>query len=1062
MPKALQGAALIAGAVILDAAALALGGPLAAAWVTQLEVSLLAGGISMEAATIASALTSNRGMNITTRQAAANRQIIYGQQRVGGVTIFKSTTGSHKDQLNYLIVVAGHVCDSIVNIYLDGRQVHFAGGVGNITRNGINFGGAANGNSYTGPNGVQYNFGGQVYCEARFGDQTEGQNTTTQIMGSLRANDPTWDYDTNGNSPWVAGCTYIYLKVENNPSLFPGEPEVRITVNGKNDIWDPRTQTSKFTTNWALIAADIITDTQFGLGDNTVNQLNLISAANVCDESVAFAGAGGGTESRYTCNYHYDTSMAPGDALSAIMPGAKGSYSQIGGQHYLWPDYWHGPSFSFGEQHLTSTFQWKPYRSVPDLINRVNGTYIAPTFPYNVAGNLYDRNGFYNGQAQNNFSFAFQPTNFPQYAQDIAHGYPSDQWLTADGGHQHPLELSLQSVLSIGQAQRLAKLNLMHNRFQGEGTLEMGLYGYVMQPKDIFQFTFPPLGWTNKLLEVVSSSLSVVDDPNGGAPSIRVTYSVRETDPSVYTWSTAEELTVYAVPALPSQTPLTPAPPTNMVLTSGVATAIVQPDGSLESVIQIGFNTPLDNLAVQVQVQYQLVGASTWLSAPAIDISLNLGLISGVIAGQSYNVQIRTTRASGVSSAWVQQLNYTVSTTPSFLGTLGAQIPTITANSQLGGTVPGEMIVNANFANGLTGWTTVGVVAVDASQHKLGTQSARSQGGGVSQTVALVAGHTYLYQGWVMTDGSVVAGGSLGAGLGFTDPGSHITIQRVNGTAANLGNQNPAALLPATGATAWTLLQMTLIVAVSGTYQVGTVDNYGSSAVNAHAWFDGLSLTDTTGGADITAAQPIVYTGSSESIVPNGNFILGNTQGWQIGGFTYQPNGGAQRIFSPANIGSAFSPSFGVVPGQKYRVTFLLYNGSGSGGVYLRIAYSATYLSVVQPIGGNVNNFTDLMANGSVTFTPTVYSYDWVCPTGQNYASIAVYAAGGSDLACQYVTCTPYGATGQWGADVTHQNTSADTSAVDGVPSSTIASVIPNGYKLYINNGSRSYSIQAV
>src|ERR1700730_9895764 len=148
-------------------------------------------------------------MNITTRQPAANRQIIYGQQRVGGVIIFKSTTGSHKDQLNYVIVIAGHVCDSLVNIYLDGRQVHWAGGVGNVTRNGINFGGAANGNSYTGPNGVQYNFGGAVYCEARFGDQTEGENPATQIMGSLRANDPTWDFDGQGNSPWVAGCTYI-------------------------------------------------------------------------------------------------------------------------------------------------------------------------------------------------------------------------------------------------------------------------------------------------------------------------------------------------------------------------------------------------------------------------------------------------------------------------------------------------------------------------------------------------------------------------------------------------------------------------------------------------------------------------------------------------------------------------------------------------------------------------------------------------------------------------------------------------------------------------------------
>src|SRR5258708_15676484 len=140
MSKAIEGAAVI-GAVLMAEVVTAMFDPALtvnpAFQKAMFAIAMM--GVSMEAGAIASALTSNRGMNITTRQAAANRQIIYGQQRVGGVTIFKSTTGSHKDQLNYVIVIAGHVCDSLVNIYLDGRQVHFAGGVGNVTRNGINF-----------------------------------------------------------------------------------------------------------------------------------------------------------------------------------------------------------------------------------------------------------------------------------------------------------------------------------------------------------------------------------------------------------------------------------------------------------------------------------------------------------------------------------------------------------------------------------------------------------------------------------------------------------------------------------------------------------------------------------------------------------------------------------------------------------------------------------------------------------------------------------------------------------------------------------------------------------
>ncbi|WP_433963671.1 hypothetical protein [Tunturiibacter gelidiferens] len=611
MAKAIEGAALI-GAVLGAEVLTAMFDPALTVnpMFQKAMFAIAMEGISMEAGAIASALTNNRGQNITTRTPASARQIIYGQQRVGGVIIYKSTTGSHHDQLNYVIVLAGHVCDSVVNIYLDGRQVHFAGGVGSVTRNGVTFGGNADGNSHTGPNGVQFNFGGKVFCQVGgFGDQTDGT-----VLEGLTANDPLWAPDGKGGSPWVGGCCYLYLKVENDPGTFPTEPEIRVTVNGKNNIWDPRTQTSGFTANWALVAGDIITDAQFGLGDNSVNQLQLIAAANVCDEQVPLAS--GQTEARYTCNFHYDTSTAPGDALSNIMNGAAGMYSQIGGQHYLWPAYWSGPSFTFGLQHLTDTIQWKPNHSVPDLVNEVNGTFIAPTFPFNVAGNLYDQNGFFNGQAQNNFSFAFQPTNFPPYAQDTLHGFPSNQWLTEDGGHPHPMELSLQSVLSMAQAQRVAKIMLLRNRFQGSGTLELNMSGYVMQEKDVFSFNIPELGWVNKSLEVLGSNLSVVEDEASGAPLIKYSLNVNETDASIYNWSTIEELTIYDVPALPSQTPLVPAPPTNMQLFSGPNVAQINPDGTVNNLIVVTWDTPLDNRAIGIQIQFQPSGATSFIQSP--------------------------------------------------------------------------------------------------------------------------------------------------------------------------------------------------------------------------------------------------------------------------------------------------------------------------------------------------------------------------------------------------------------------------------------------------------------
>jgi len=65
----------------------------------------------------------------------------------------------------------------------------------------------------------------------------------------MTANDPNWAADGHGNAPTAMGTAYIYLKIEYNPSIFPNPPEIRLTVRGKNDVWDPRTSEKTFTCN---------------------------------------------------------------------------------------------------------------------------------------------------------------------------------------------------------------------------------------------------------------------------------------------------------------------------------------------------------------------------------------------------------------------------------------------------------------------------------------------------------------------------------------------------------------------------------------------------------------------------------------------------------------------------------------------------------------------------------------------------------------------------------------------------------------------------------------------
>jgi hypothetical protein len=652
MGKAITGAAELAGAIGLGAIAFALGstgvGFAALPFLLHGMEALALAGAATEAGALADAITSNRGQNITTRQPASFRQIIYGTQRVGGVEIWRSTTGSSHDQFNFVIVLATHELWAITDLYLDGRKVYWqSGSSGQSTRNGYTFGGSSDGNTYTGPDGQPYNFGDRghgpmVYCEARFGDQA-----TTDYITGLTANDSAWA-PSGGKTPSVAGCAYVYLKIEYDQTLFPQEPEIRFTVMGK-PVYDPRSATTAYSANPALIISDILGDEDFGVGGETCNADQLVAAANICDEMVTCAV---GSEYRYTTHWHYDTSTEPGDAIAMFLAGCGGRMSKSGGEWYIFPAAYSAPVMSLTADQLRGPVVWSEKRAGRDIFNRVTGTYTAPNYPYSVVGNLYDSNGWADGSIENNFPYAFQPSNYPMYACDPLHGYASDQYLTEDGGTRLPKEIGFPQVLSISQAQRLAKIALLRNRQQGTGSLDVSLAAFQLTACDTFNLTFAATGWTDKLLEVNAFQFFV--DTSSGTPQIRLSLGVNETDSSIYDWSEEEELSAYDVPVMMASATSTPTAPTDLVLTSSAATAVQQPDGSVVPRIEVTWNEPQDVFVNQIQVQYQRTGDSAWSSSSSVDATLTSTFIGPVVAGQNYNVRIRSVRTTGVVSSWVE------------------------------------------------------------------------------------------------------------------------------------------------------------------------------------------------------------------------------------------------------------------------------------------------------------------------------------------------------------------------------------------------------------------------
>lgn len=614
------------------------------------------------AGAIADSLTSNRGTNITSRQVAAYRQIVYGPQRIGGVIIYRSTTGSKHDQYNMIIVLATHTLHAITGLYLDGRRVYFdTSSNGSETRNGVTFGGHADGGDHIAPDGSTYNFGGLVFCRAYYGDQAEGT-----VCPDMTANDPKWTAGSDGRSPWVGGCAYLYVKLEDDQAMFPGEPEIRVDVLGKDDIYDPRTETRIYTNNWSLVQADIVAGTRFGLSA-PVNKPQLIAAANLCEEQVTLAA--GGTESRYLCGWKYDTGTAPGDVLQALMPVAAGRVTFIGGEWYIFPAAWTDTEFEWDESALTGPVKETPQLARRDLCNRMTGTFTAPNWPYNPdAGNLYDQNGWYNDTREDTFALQWQPTSIPAYSRDTRHGYSGDVDLDADGGKLLVKDVDLRGCLSLSQAQRVLKILYLRNRLgQFKATYPMVLAAYQMIPTTAFGFTFKRLGDARRVLEV-SDTRFMVQPPQSGredgkVPAFLVEHDVNSTSPDIYEWSPTEELTIYNSAATSQiNSPYLVAAPTGLTLMTRTSTGTNPGVGgnSTNFAIAAGFLAPLDGRVVSIESQARSHGSVDWSDGGTGSVDSAVVLIYGVNQGGAYDVRIRGVRASGAVSAWVEQDNYTV------------------------------------------------------------------------------------------------------------------------------------------------------------------------------------------------------------------------------------------------------------------------------------------------------------------------------------------------------------------------------------------------------------------
>jgi hypothetical protein len=197
-------------------------------------------------------------------------------------------------------------------------------------------------------------------------------------------------------------------------------------------------------------------------------------AANICDEAVTKLG--GGTEPRYRCDGVWSEGDDPTTVIDMIKATMNADLDDVDGKLRL--TVFHNdlatPQASFTEDDVLGEFEWQQTPSLDQSFNVVRGTFTDPSD-----------------------EALYQAIDYPQVEEASPDGI--DRIDTFD----------LPMVQSAGQAQRLAQLRLMRQKYAGAFTAEFQATAWAVQKNSVVELDFAPTGFAGKLFRVAEMELRV-------------------------------------------------------------------------------------------------------------------------------------------------------------------------------------------------------------------------------------------------------------------------------------------------------------------------------------------------------------------------------------------------------------------------------------------------------------------------------------------------------------------------------------------------------------------------
>ena len=534
------------------------------------------------------------GLLVNGRGAIEPQNFVYGTVRKGGTITFIQSTGEGNKILHQVITMAGHEIDAFEAFYLNDKVVTLDAS-GNVTSTPWN---------------------SKIRIHAHRGNQTSSTDDFSNVSGKNLQN--TLHSETSCGSSFIGeGIAYLYVRMEYDENVFAnGIPLITARIRGKK-VYDPRTSTTAYSANSALVIRDYIT-AAYGINTTDVDDTMFSAAANICDETVALAA--GGTQARYEAHGVVASTTRGFDALMDMATSCGGTLFYGAGEYKLKPSDYTAPVKTLTLENIVGQMQIDPKMSSRDNFNTVRGTFVDAEQDYISA-------------------------DYPEYQSLV--------FKSEDGGTENAIDLTLPFTTSGAAAQRLSKLTLYRGREQITVSADFDLTAFDLEVGDIVALPLVDYGWHNisgmpdgKEFEVQNWRLFV--DPSTSA--VKVSLMLREISEASLDWN-AEELEI-----IKNNTTLLPyydAPPVGVTPTA-VAKVLSE---KLVNQLNVLVTSASSERVSSVEVQYKLSADTTYtaMGSGPLGTYVVVDLDRG-----DYDIRARSINSFGYKGEWEYVTNFTV------------------------------------------------------------------------------------------------------------------------------------------------------------------------------------------------------------------------------------------------------------------------------------------------------------------------------------------------------------------------------------------------------------------